>query len=344
VSRVLNDLPGVRKATERQVRLAVEALNYVPPTVKRGPKFRMHRAAGSSQNRRTNTIAVLVVGDTQSWLELPVMASVVSGIAREAKLHGLKVLLEEMPDPAKTPEAIVKKEVDGAVVFLSSHLGTGRFQDILTSVQKLVPVVWAMGGDAGVTGVDHVIPDDRAISRLAFDYLIAQGCRDVAFMTAFPKWAMMRNRGQIFGALAHDAGVDWSHYVVSDSPRDGDLFGPRTVVMPNLESLVERFVNATPRPTGLFSGHDATTAWAHPLLLKMGVVPGRDVKVVSCDNEEIRLAGLDPRPPSVDIGAGDVGAVSVRRLAVRIDQPEEAPVLIKVAPHMPAKLEEVAEG
>jgi hypothetical protein len=158
-------------------------------------------------------------------------------------------------------------------------------------------------------------------------------------MTAYPKWAMMRNRGQIFGALAHDAGVDWSHYVVSSSPRDGDLFGPRTVVMPTLESLVEQFVKASPRPTGLFIGHDATTAWSHPMLLRMGVVPGRDVKVVSCDNEETRLAGLDPRPPSVDIGSGDVGAVSVRRLAVRIDQPDEAPVMIKVAPYMPGNVQ-----
>jgi DNA-binding LacI/PurR family transcriptional regulator len=192
-----------------------------------------------------------------------------------------------------------------------------------------------MGGDAGVTEVDHVIPDDRAIARLAFNYLQAQGCSTLAFLTVSPKWAMMRNRGQFFGSVAHDEGVPWSAYIMSANERDADLFGPRTVVEPSLEKLMDRLASSSPRPAGLFVGNDATTSWVHPMLLERGVVPGKDIILVSCDNEKASLAGLAPRPVSIDIGPMEVGAVAVRRLSFRIDHPADAPVMIKVAPFLP---------
>lgn len=333
VSRVLNDIPGVRLETQKQVRAAVAELNYVVPAVKRGPKPGKNRRERTA--RKHNTLAVLAIGDSMEWLQLPVMAAAVGGITQAARQNGLKVLLEEMVDPTKPTTSVTGKEVDGAVVFLSSNIKTADFQAALKTVQQHVPIVWAMGGDAGVTEVDHVIPDDRAIARLAFNYLREQGCERLAFLTASPKWAMMRNRGQFFGSIAHDAGVAWSAYIVSADPRDADLFGPRTVVEPDMKKLIDRLATASPRPTGLFIGNDATTAWVHPMLLERGVTPGKDITLVSCDNEKSSLAGLTPKPVSIDIGSVEVGAVAVRRLSFRIEHPDDPPVMIKVAPSMP---------
>jgi DNA-binding LacI/PurR family transcriptional regulator len=336
VSRVLNDLPGVRDETKQQVRSAVEELNYVTPLIKRG------RKPGSGKKlrpvRRTDTIAVMAVGDGKDWLQLPVMAATVSGIARAASQAGLKVLLEEMRDVSKPSPLLMNGEVDGAIVFLSSGLKPDDFRNVLVSLQQHVPVVWAMGGDAGITAVDHIIPDDRAITRLAFDYLRAQGRTQLAFVTTAPKWAMMRNRGQVFAGLAHDAGMDWSVYLVGDDQGDGDLFGRRAVVEPSLNLLMDRLARATPRPDGLFIGNDAATAMIHPMLLQRGISPGKEILLVSCDNEEIRLHGLEPRPLSIDIGSTEVGATAVRRLRFRIEHPGEPPIMIKVAPSLPGQL------
>jgi LacI family transcriptional regulator len=333
VSRVLNDIPGVRQETQRQVRLGVEELKYVTPLIKRGPKPGKNRRERSG--RRTNTIAVLAIGDSMEWLQLPVMAAAVGGITQAARHLALKVQLEEMVDHAKPTQSLLNREVDGAVVFLSSNIKPTDFQAALIAVQKNVPVVWAMGGDAGVTEVDHIIPDDRAISRLAFNTLVQQGCKNLAFLTLAPKWAMMRNRGQFFASIAHDAGVNWSTYIRSDDPRDAELFGPRTVVEPRLASLIDRLLAASPKLDGIFIGNDATTCYAHPMLLERGVIPGKDIILVSCDNERPSLAGLTPRPISIDINAAEVGAVAVRRLAFRIDHPNDPPVMIKVAPFIP---------
>ena len=71
---------------------------------------------------------------------------------------------------------------------------------------------------------------------------------------------------------------------------------------PALEALVEAFVRAESRATGLFIPRDEETVAVYRLLLARGVVPGRDVTVISCDNEEMRLSGLDPRPASIELG------------------------------------------
>src|SRR4051812_40275990 len=76
VSRVLNDLPGVRTETIQQVRAAVEALNYRPQRAKRGRAS----TGGPSRGPRSGNIAVITLGQTRDWLQLPVMASVVAGI------------------------------------------------------------------------------------------------------------------------------------------------------------------------------------------------------------------------------------------------------------------------
>jgi len=335
VSRVLNDVPGVRDQIRHQVRAAVQELNYVSPLVKRGPK------PGSVRKvrvlRKTGTIAVVAVGHHKdSILQMPVIAASIGGITRAASQSGLHVLVEEMWDCSKPSPSVINGDVDGVVAFLNSGMKPSDFSNALLSMQSHVPVVWAMGGDAGVTAVDHVIPDDRAISRLAFDYLVGRGCKQLAFVTESPTWAMMRNRGHYFSGLAHDAGMSWSAYLVSEDPRDGELFGARAVVEKTLNLLVDRLAKASPRPDGLFVGNDAATAQVHPMLLQRGIRPGKDIILVSCDNEQVRLGGLVPRPLSIDIGSDEVGMVAVRRLQFRIEHPKDPPVLIKVAPSIPA--------
>jgi DNA-binding LacI/PurR family transcriptional regulator len=135
--------------------------------------------------------------------------------------------------------------------------------------------------------------------------------------------------------MGDDAGVSWAVYLASQDVRDGDLFGAHAVVEKDLNLLVDRLARTCPRPDGLFVGSDATTALIHPMLLQRGIVPGKDILLVSCDNEQVRLAGLVPRPLSIDIGSAEVGAAAVRRLQFRMAHPSEPPVLMKVLPSIP---------
>jgi LacI family transcriptional regulator len=132
--------------------------------------------------------------------------------------------------------------------------------------------------------------------------------------------------------------------LLSDDPRDAAIFGNGTVVESELGALVERLARSRPVPTGLFVSTDETTVNVYPLLRRAGLNPGEDIHIVSCDNEQIRLAGLSPRPATIDIGAEEVGWRAVHRLMSRIDNPSEPPVLINVTPRLVEAEEVATEG
>jgi LacI family transcriptional regulator len=332
VSRVLNNLPGVRAETARQVRASAEALKYVPPQLRRGG--RSGGVQTSRLRRRSNSIAILTLGQSRDWLQLPVMAAAVAGISRGAKELGLKLMLDEMVDIDNPLPPAAGRQVDGAIVFVASRMDREKSVAALTLIGQLMPTVWVMGGGIGRSDIDHVSPDNYAIGNLAMEYLKKHGRRDVAFLTPLPRWPVMRARGQAFASAAHDAGARCSCYVLSDNSSDGEIFGRRCVVAADLSTLIERMAAASPRPTGLFISNDATTVQAYPLLNRHGLRPGDDVLIVSCDNEQIRLSGLSPKPASIDIGAEEAGWRAVHRLASRFKNPSEPPVMISVAPQL----------
>ncbi len=331
VSRVLNGLPGVRAETVAQVRAAVEELNYTRLRTRSVRK----RAASRSVKLKTGNIAVLTLGPSgQIWQDRPVMASVLGGIQRGANVNELRLLLGEMHDPTKPSPLLVDRQVDGAVVFLSSWMPTTLYESTFQSMQKFVPVVWAMGLEMAVNGVDHVAPDNVGIGFLAFNHLRGLGCRRPAFITTDPNWPFMRLRAQSFLNSAFDAGLAPTVYAVTDNPRTVEPYGRRVVTAERLADLVEKLAAAEDRPDGLFIGNDHTTSSVYPLLARHGVRVGQDLHVVSCDNEEARLSGLTPRPPSIDIGGDEIGYRSVNRLLNRIDRPNGPPLIIQVAPRL----------
>jgi DNA-binding LacI/PurR family transcriptional regulator len=332
VSRVLNNFPGVRAETARQVREALEALNYVPSQLRRGRRY--STGLLNRSRRRTNSIAIITLGQGRDWLQLPVLAAAVAGISRGAKELGLRLLLDEVLDVAKPLPASITREVDGAIVFLSSVVEHAANRAGLESIGQSLPAVWVMGGGTSLSGVDHVSPDNHAIGHLAFEYLHQHNRRDVAFLTTLPSWPVMRVRGHAFAAAAHDSGARCSSYLLSRESRDGEIFGRRGVVEAELDALVDRLAAARPRPTGLFVSTDATTVQLYPLLRHRGLRPGEDLLIVSCDNEQIRLSGLSPRPASIDIGSEEAGWRAVHRLANRLEHAQEPPVRINVAPRL----------
>jgi LacI family transcriptional regulator len=332
VSRVLNNLPNVRAETAKQVRASAEALNYDVLTSKRA----RHRSISQPRHsrRRTNALTILTVGATRDWLQLPVMAATVAGIARGAREHDLRLMLDGQLNWSKPSDIITNQTVDGALVFVPSSMKGTKPRESLALIRKHLPAVWVMGAGAAIPGVDHIAPDHQAIGFVALEYLKDRGCQNVAFLTLNPAWHLMRTRGQGFAAAAHDNHISTSYFLLSDDPTVGDLYGPRAIVENNLESLIARIAQSRPRPDGLFISNDATTAQVYPLMQRLGIQPDRDIAVISCDNEEIRLSGLYPRPASIDCGAEEVGWRAVQQLVTRIENTDEPGIQINVAPRL----------
>jgi len=331
VSRVINDFPGVSPRTARQVRSAMKELLYVPAPIRPGPKPGSRRTTRARV--RVGSIVVLTVGQSsRDWLTLPMMASMFAGITAAAVERGVRLMVDEMPNSQKVSELIARKQVDGAIVFWSSHLGIGNFEQLRAHG---VPMVRLMGAIDGPAEVDHVTTDNMAVGRLAHQHLAACGCRDVAFITEFPSWPLMRLRGQAFANSARDAGHRVSSYVVG-SDGAAEVYRPRVVMASTLEELVNKLASRSPRPSGIFSSTDRLTLKLYPLLQSRGLFPGKDISVVSCDNQEAMLSLLRPRPASVDLRADTIGQLAVARLIHRLQFPEEAALQIQVPPALGA--------
>jgi len=327
VSRVLNSVPVVSKSTVRTVRAALEALKYDAFEIKRGPKPGFRR---TTNRRKVGMIAIISVGIHRDKLSFPVTHGVVEAITGSAKQSGVRALLDEMPNLQDMSGIIRDHEVDGAVVFLADEAPL----DVLEEMHRYVPIVWAMGGQAGPVSVDHVSENNIAVGYLAHQYLHGRGCRNMAFLTLIPHKRNARQRGQAFASAAAEMSQHCRSLIATEDPFITGLFGSNVVARQNLNELIEAFAALSPRPTGLFIDRDSTTARVYPVLIRHGIQPGRDVTIVSCDNEEVALSALYPRPASIDLGANELGRRVVRRLLLRIENRDEPPVFIQTTPQL----------
>jgi DNA-binding LacI/PurR family transcriptional regulator len=71
-------------------------------------------------------------------------------------------------------------------------------------------------------------------------------------------------------------------------------------------------------------------------LAERGLQVGRDLSLVSCNNEPPILAGLFPTPTTIDIHAGQIGARAVDQLAWRLTHGRQAGLDIGIEPTLVA--------
>jgi len=325
VSRVLNNTPGVRPETIKHVQRALRAASYDPTAVRRGPRH------GKRDGKRTQSIAVLVLGQTQEeWFRLPVFAAVVAGINRAANERGLQVLIDHVLDPANLNPAIRKGLFHGALTFLPATSD----RRLLDLVRSHLPVVRVMGEEMSNDDLDFIGPDDIAIGRMGYRYLTDKGCKNIAFITTRPDHEALVVRAIGVRIAASQAKAPNLRAYVSGRSDFGSLIGVESFTGGDLESIAEAIANSDPRPDGLFVSRDAEAIGLYPMLVQRGIRPGVDLQIVSCNNEQSGLAMLSPRPATIDLGAEQIGRWAVTRLVNRITRPSEPPIRMLIAPKL----------
>ena len=343
VSRVLNNSRRVNPKMAELVHRAMEELQL--------PARQPRRRTRSRNSDRHATIAIVSLGQGyHDWFGLPVIASVVAELTRAAQDQEMGVLMAEMPDPTQLSPVLRRPDVDGALVFINSELST---KDVAV-LREYLPIVRVMGGQLAPVEIDHIGADNNAIGYVAAEHLLKQGLTELAFLTSKPNWDFSKLRAQGFMAAAEEAGITPTMYLeggsASRGPGDQSLgtplgsFGPRAVVEADLPRLVSRLAREqkargadaeSPRaPLGLFVSRDDETVHVYRLLRENGLEPGRDIVVVSCDNETVRLSTLHPRPATIDLNPAQLARHAVRRLAARIKHRDEPAVRILVNPHL----------
>lgn len=323
VSRVLNNEPGVRPETIKHVQRALRAAAYDPGAVRRGPR------TGKRDGRKTESIAVLVLGQTQEqWFRVPVFSAVVAGINRAANERDLQVRIDHVLDPAHLNPAIHKGRVGGALAFVAAHAD----RRLLDVVRQHMPVVRIMGEEMAADDFDQVGPDDIAVGRMGFSYLAGKGCKRIAYVTTRPDHEALVVRAMGLRIAASQAKAPNVQAFVCGPSDFGSMFGSQLFSGRDLEAVAEAIARSDPRPDGLLVSQDVETIGLYPMLVQRGIRPGRDVHIISCNNEQSGLAMLNPRPATIELGSDEIGRWALRRLVNRIARPSDPPIRMLIAP------------
>jgi LacI family transcriptional regulator len=307
---------------------AVEELKFDVMGAKRGPAIGSTRP--SLVRPRTEMIAAVTVGHGREVLRFPVITAVLEGVQRAAKSRGLRLMIDEIADPSNPGDLITRRQVDGVVAFI---LGDAPVSG-LTQIAQAVPLVWVMGSHSGPLEVDHVTADGAAIGHLAFNYLHDQKCEQIAFVARNPGWRFVRQRSVGFVAAATEKRAAVSQFLVTSDPILADSYGKHVVAAPTYDAIAEAVVNASPRLNGLFVETDREAAALYPLLTQRGMQPGRDVTIISCDNERVILSAMQPPPMSIDLQTDEIGRHAVERLLQRMHDRYSLPIRIQVTPKL----------
>ncbi|MBN1346417.1 MAG: LacI family DNA-binding transcriptional regulator [Phycisphaerae bacterium] len=315
-SRALNSHPAISKETVERVRKVARKMRY--------QQRRSHRRIDATQLLAGRDIGVISLGMDRSLIALPAIASAINGAEAALSEAGARVQLAHVPDPTQMPSGLSGKDLDG--VILAGALqgdAIARARGEMMDRLRALPTVWLVGRPLSCWG-DAVVSDDYAVGAMAAETLISRGHRRLAFVNPKPDHLIFirRQDGFVGAARRLDADVQ----LFCESPPEGwrlPLQPPLAVE--TVQVLVDRLLKRRQRATAIFAAADSVATLVYRALSVRDLRVGRDISVISGNNDYALIAGLHPRLATFDIHADRIGRMAVRQLAMRMADPTPRP-------------------
>lgn len=325
-SRALNGHAAISDKTVAKVQQAAERLQY--------QRKRSHRRLDASRCLDQAHIGIFSLGMDRSLLTIPVVASAISGAEAALSEAGATSLLAQAPNLDAVGAGLRHKSLQG-VILLGAQQGDlfNQVSDVVQERLRSLPVVWLLGRPKGFKG-DTVESDDYATGVAAAEYLVAQGHRRLAFLNPKPDHLLFMRREDGFVAAARRLGADVTCYCES---RSNDwklpLHPPENVEV--VQGLVDRLLAAKPKPTAVFAAADSVAAFVYRAFAVRDVRVGKDISVISGNNDAALIQGLYPHLSTFDIHPYELGRLAVRQLAMRLSYPGDMPdTTVTLAPSL----------
>jgi len=332
-SRALNGHPAISRQTASRVREAADTLRYKPRQV--------HARLDARRCLQRARVGVLSLGLDRSLTALPVIAAALGTVEAALGEAGAVPHLGHVPNPHDVPPALARQRWDGVILVgpMQGEIFAGPPTEWLERLRQL-PTVCLLGRPRGGWG-DAVGSDDHATGAAAAAHLVAQGHRHLAFVNPKPDHLLFARREDGFVAAARRLGADVQSFC--DPPPQAwhlPLQAPQGVE--TVQTLVDRLMAARPRPTAIFAAADSVAVLVYRALSVRNLMPGRDISVISGNNDATLIAGLHPRLTTFDVHPQDMGRTAVAQLALRISHPLAGPPSETLLQTTPVEGESVA--
>lgn len=315
-SRVLNNFTDVSPDSRQSVLEAVARLRYQPLRKRKGSGNRVNT------DQRNCKIGLVLLGMDDTLLHVPVLAEVFHGVeAAVTQLNG-NLLFANLPNADRVPALLQGNQVEGLIVKASQY---GIFPDIeknplIKSILRF-PLVWVWAKPDQLAG-DLCSFNHEHAAELVAKHLYDRGHRCVAYLN--PKKGKSSNEHikKEFQFACEERGMELA---LLESVGQGATVWPEPAFTgpESFFELVDRWLAMEParRPTAIFVPADNYTVHLYTALEQRGLQVGRDVSVISCNNEKSITRGLKPTLTTVDVGAQRIGSKAVEMLLWRMRNP-----------------------
>ncbi len=224
------------------------------------------------------------------------------------------------------PPFLTEKRIEGLILKGPNQGLLPREADceLLANIYRW-PHVWLMGRLPNAQG-DHCNFDTDAAGRLVVEHFHRKGHRRIAFLNPKPGQTQFEKLKTSFFATAAAVGTE-AILFESDPQERLEWPLPATTLQDKVNGLVDRWARLPlkSRPSGVFVPSDRTAVQLYSAFERRDLRVGRDVSVISCNNEQSVLMDLSPVPTSIDVHAEFIGRRTVDQLLWRMRNPDAVP-------------------
>ncbi len=260
VSRVLSGHPDVSPAMSTRVMAAVAELDYQPDLL-----------AQSLRRRETLTVG-FVVGDISN----PLFAEIVTGVESTLQANGYSMLLtNSLGDPlleAAHIGLLTQRRVDGLVISVLDETHPATIQRL----QELaIPIVV----------LDRNLPDGIEASRVLSDHRSGMKAAALHLLRLGHRRITLIGGTAVRPALERRAGLEEAFTSLGLPPTYSFIEGSFAVAQG--EEAMRIVLDQADRPTAVIAGGNQLMLGALRVVAERGIVLGRDLSFVGCDDVAI---------------------------------------------------------
>lgn len=264
VSRALNNQSGIGKEKKRRILELCERMNYWPDGEAR--KF---------LKQKTPTIGVMMPDILSPFYsKLMVLASDI------AHKKGYQVLLcSSFRDPRAEErylQLLTENQVEGILIFPVSY----ESSSVLMKYAQKLPVV-TLHEMPHQSGLPYVCTDERRAGRIATEYLISKGCKNLMFVGFKPERLAHRYRADSFLKVATETRIPAEIYECGIDYRSSFERGYR--------QFQNFLMEERPLPDGIVAASDASANGIVKACRENSIRIPEDFSLIGFDNISVQL-------------------------------------------------------
>jgi DNA-binding LacI/PurR family transcriptional regulator len=297
VSRIINDIPGVKPITKSKVLEAIEFLGFRPNMIARSLKTNMKYQIA------------LAIDDIRN----PYYPELAWAVEQVAKLNGYRlVLINHYGNPSEELSLIRRANemhIDGMILLSISYPPT--IKAMINRASVPVCVIGNMGEDVNA----DMVYLSKSEGILAMEHLIRIGCSNIAYAGG-PK---IMHQGSRYAAYESVLNANFIK-VVPENVFFGADFSLQTGIQ-----AAEYFSQLSVRPDGIYAANDMVAIGLIQGLQEKGIKVPEDISVVGIDDISWSMI-TRPKVSSVSNLTGEMGRIAAELLLQRIKEGNNTPL------------------